>query len=162
MFRAWLTCFPNSSMTLSTSENGILFSRLGGQKPYNGENAASWVKCAPLSELLRTSKSSLKSAKFIQHCTFRNKIACVHYGSSMIVHALIVLLSRASPQHSPHPASCFPAQLLVCYLQLCNQALTWENTAFRVKCGLNADHFNTLVCMRTKSAIADLNRSTVH
>ena len=32
---------------------------------------------------------------------------------------------RASPKHSPHPASCFPAQLLVCYLQLCNQALTW-------------------------------------
>ena len=36
-------------MTLSTSENGILLSRLRGQKHYNGENAASWVKCAPLS-----------------------------------------------------------------------------------------------------------------
>ena len=34
-------------------------------------------------------------------------------GSSIIVHALIVLLSRASP----HPASCFPAQLIVRYLQ---------------------------------------------
>ena len=138
MFRAWLTCFPNSSMTLSTSENGILFSRLGGQKLYNGENAASWVKCAILSELLRSSKSSLKSAN-LQHCTFRNKIACVHYGCSMIVHALIVLLSRASPKHSPHPASCFPAQLLVCYLQLCNQALTWGkyglSSEMRPKCG---------------------------
>ena len=96
------------------------------------------MKCAPLSELLRTSKSSLKSAN-LQHCTFRNKIACVHYGSSMIVHALIVLLSRASPKHSPHPASCFPAQLLVCYLQLCNQALTWGkyglSSEMRPKCG---------------------------
>ena len=58
---------------------------------------------------------------------------------SMVVHALIVLLSRASPKHSPHPASCFPAQLLVCYLQLCNQALTWGkyglSSEMRPKCG---------------------------
>ena len=31
----------------------------------------------------------------------------------------------------------------------------WDNETFCVKCGLNADHFNSLVCMQTKSAIAD-------
>ena len=56
------------------------------------------------------------------------------------VHALVVLLvSRASPKHSLHPASCFPAQLLVCYFQLCNQALIWGicglSSEMRPKCG---------------------------
>ena len=59
---------------------------------------------------------------------------------SMIVHALVVLLvSRASPKHSLHPASCFPAQLLVCYFELCNQALIWGicglSSEMRPKCG---------------------------
>ena len=36
----------------------------------------------------------------------------------------------------------------------------WENETFWVKCGLNADHFNSLVRMRTKSAIADFYGST--
>ena len=40
---------------------------------------------------------------------------------------------RACPSYSPHPASCFPAQLLVCYLQLCNQALMGG------KCGLSSE-----------------------
>ena len=39
------------------------------------------------------------SYKKLQHC---DKHACVHSGSSMMVHALIVLLSRASPKHLPH------------------------------------------------------------
>ena len=30
----------------------------------------------------------------------------------------------------------------------------------KTKCGLTADHFSSLVCMRTKSAIADLLAST--
>ena len=36
----------------------------------------------------------------------------------------------------------------------------WENETFCVKCGLNADHFSSLVRMRTKSAIADFYAST--
>ena len=51
-----------------------------------------------------------------KYCTLRDKRACV---------ALIVLLSRTSPKHSLNLASCFPGQWLVCYIQLCNQALTW-------------------------------------
>ena len=39
----------------------------------------------------------------------------------------------------PPPASCFPAQLLVCYFQLCNQALIWGicglSSEMRPKCG---------------------------
>ena len=53
----------------------------------------------------QNSKSSLKRA-YLQHCTFHDKRARVH------------------------PASCFPAQLLVCYLQLCNQALIWGKCGF--------------------------------
>ena len=57
----------------------------------------------------------------------------------MVVHALIVLLSRASPRHLPHPASCFPTLLIVCYLQLWNQALKWAKcvllTEMRPRCG---------------------------
>ena len=52
------------------------------------------------------------SYKKLQHC---DKHACVHSGSSMMVHALIVLLSRASPKHLPHHDSGFPAQLIVRY-----------------------------------------------
>ena len=37
----------------------------------------------------------------------------------------------------------------------------WENETFCVKCGLNADHFISLVRMRTKSAIADFYGSSV-
>ena len=51
-----------------------------------------------------------------KYCTLRDKRACV---------ALIVLHSRTSPKHSLNLASCFPGQWLVCYIQLCNQALTW-------------------------------------
>ena len=36
-----------------------------------------------------------------------------------------------------------------------------ENETFCVKCGLIADHFSSLVRMRTKSAIADLYGPTV-
>ena len=36
----------------------------------------------------------------------------------------------------------------------------WENETFCVKCGLNADHFISLVRMRTKSAIADFYGSS--
>ena len=38
----------------SASINGISLCGLGGQKLYNGENAAFWVKCGPILELLRT------------------------------------------------------------------------------------------------------------
>ena len=36
----------------------------------------------------------------------------------------------------------------------------WDNETFCVKCGLNADHFISLVRMRTKSAIVDFYGST--
>ena len=36
----------------------------------------------------------------------------------------------------------------------------WENETLCVKCGLNADHFISLVLMQTKSAIAHLVRKT--
>ena len=36
----------------------------------------------------------------------------------------------------------------------------WENETFCVKCGLNADHFISLVRMRTKYAIADFYGSS--
>ena len=36
----------------------------------------------------------------------------------------------------------------------------WENETFWLKCGLNADHFISLVRMRTKSAIADFYGSS--
>ena len=62
------------------------------------------------------------SYKKLQHC---DKHACVHSGSSMMVHALIVLLSRASP----HPASCFPAQLIVRYLQFEIRHYNVQNSA---------------------------------
>ena len=82
--------------------------------------------------------SSLKSA-FLQHCTFRFKSACVHFGCSMIVHALIILLSRASLKHSPHSASCFPASCLcVTFNTVIKRG---ENAAFPLKCGLIADYF---------------------
>ena len=38
----------------------------------------------------------------------------------------------------------------------------WENETFCVKCGLNADHFISLVRMRTKSAIADFYGSSAN
>ena len=83
--------------------------------------------------------SKVFSKSMFLHCIFHDKSAHFNHGSSMIVHALNVLLSGASPKHSPHPASCFPAQLLVCYLQLCNQALTWGkyglSSEMRPKCG---------------------------
>ena len=86
-------------------------------------------KCGPILGLLWilvvfSSKVFLKS--MILHCIFHDKSAHFNHGSSMIVHALNVLLSGASPKHSPHPAGCFPG-LLVSYFWLRNQALTWGN-----------------------------------
>ena len=114
----------------SASINGISLCGLGGQKLYNGENAAFWVKCGPILELLRT--------WVIIFIKIRKFFKIIVHDSSF--HALVVLLvSRASPKHSLHPASCFPAQLLVCYLQLCNQALIWGicglSSEMRPKCG---------------------------
>ena len=87
-------------------------------------------KCRPVFGILRTwVVIFIKIQKFFK--------ITVHDSS---FHALVVLLvSRASPKHSLHPASCFPAQLLVCYFQLCNQALIWGicglSSEMRPKCG---------------------------
>ena len=58
------------------------------------------------------------------------------------MHALIEVLSGASPKHSPHPAMCFPEQLLICYLQLCSsgfKTLQWRKwdllCEMRTNCG---------------------------
>ena len=58
------------------------------------------------------------------------------------MHALIEVLSGASPKHSPHPAMCFPEQLLVYYLQLCSsgfKTLQWRKwdllCEMRTNCG---------------------------
>ena len=69
-------------------------------------------KCGPILGLLWILVIFLKS--MILHCIFHDKSAHFNHGSSMIVHALNVLLSGASPKHSPHPAGCFPG-LLVSY-----------------------------------------------
>ena len=74
-------------------------------------------KCRPILGLLWilvvfSSKVFLES--MILHCIFHDKSAHFNHGSSMIVHALNVLLSGASAKHSPHPAGCFPG-LLVSY-----------------------------------------------
>ena len=68
--------------------------------------------------------SKVFSKSMFLHCIFHDKSSHFNHGSSMIVHALNVLLSGASPKHSPHPAGCFPG-LLVSYFWLRNQALTW-------------------------------------
>ena len=87
-------------------------------------------KCGPILGLflwiLVVFSSKVFSKSMILHCIFHDKSAHFNHGSSMIVHALNVLLSGASPKHSPHPAGCFPG-LLVSYFWLRNQALTWGN-----------------------------------
>ena len=136
---AHMQCFHNRNLALRTWRSKAL------QWGKCGLLSKMRPKCGPILELLQTwvvifikIPNSLKNA-YLQHCTFRDKSACVYCGSSTIVHALIVLLSRASPKHSPHTASCFPGQLLVFYLQLCNQALTWGecglSSEMRPKCG---------------------------
>ena len=59
-------------------------------------------KCRPILGLLWilvvfSSKVFLES--MILHCIFHDKSAHFNHGSSMIVHALNVLLSEASPNH---------------------------------------------------------------
>ena len=81
-------------------------------------------------------------------------------GPTTIVHALIEVLSGASPKHSPHPAMFF--SLSSCLFITFNCAVqvlkhyNGENETFCVKCGLIADHFSSLVRMRTKFAIGNL------
>ena len=72
--------------------------------------------------------------------TWRSK--GLQWEKKTIVHALIEVLSGASPKHSPHPAMCFPGQLLVCYLQLCSsgfKTLQWRKwdllCEMRTNCG---------------------------
>ena len=69
----------------------------------------------------------------------------------------------------PFPKRCMPSPLFSIWLTLLSPFFTaslplffhdWENETFCVKCGLNADHFISMVRMRTKSAIADFYGSS--
>ena len=68
---------------------------------------------------------------------------------SQEMHALTLVLNLIDTSLSPF----FTASLPLFFHD-------WENETFCVKCGLNADHFISLVRMRTKSAIADFYGSS--
>ena len=113
-------------------------------------------KCGPNLELLRTSsryfhQNAMKSLK----STFRDKSAMLFIMEGMIynpisqaMHALTLVLNLIDIL-SPF----FTASLPLFFHD-------WENETFCVKCGPNADHFISMVRMRTKSAIADFFAAT--
>ena len=144
----------------SASVNEIWQCGLGSQKLHNGKKrdllSRMRPKCGPNLELLRTS-----SRNFHQHAmkslnsTFCDKSAMLFIMEGMLykpisqdMHALILVLTLIDIL-SPF----FTASLPLFFHD-------WENETFCVKCSLNADHFISMVRMRTKSAIADFYRSS--
>ena len=119
-------------------------------KALQWEKETFWVKCGLNADLFQSFcglmssyihqnfERSLKSA-YLRNYTFRDKSPCVHYSRTIVYNPIF---QEMHVQDSPHPACCFPEQLLVCYLQLCNSGYKRENETFCVKCSLIADHFS--------------------
>ena len=151
-------------LTLSSaSVNGILQCGLGGQKLYKGEkrdlSSKMRPKCGPILELLRTEESlfSSKYQKIFKKLILRKKCECLFFmvglsynPISQKMQAPTLVLNLISTSYSLLHS--FTATFLS----------KWENETFWVKCGLNADHFISLVRMRTKSAIADFYGSSAY
>ena len=112
--------------------------RTPGGHPHNLQ-AKGWWPSPP-----RKQTSSPASATSLKKCTFRDKSAMfimegmIYNPISQAMHALTLVLNLIDILPPFFTAS----------LQLFFH--DWENETFCVKCGLNADHFSSLVHMRPK------------